>query len=64
MKHPLSKAQIICILLLWAGLMYIVLRYTQQINGSTILTLLIATGFIFVPIYKSIQKHNNSKKSQ
>jgi hypothetical protein len=41
--------------LLWAALCFIVLRFAAHIDGPTILTLLIATAIIFIPVYKSIK---------
>jgi uncharacterized membrane protein len=55
-KHPLSKTQIACVILLWAVIMFIIIRFAERVDGPTILTLLLASAFIFVPIYKSIQK--------
>ena len=37
MKRPLSKSQIVCIILLWVALCYIVLVYAERIDGPTIL---------------------------
>jgi hypothetical protein len=55
MKHPLSKSQIICVVLLWAGLCYFILVNAEHVDGPTIISLLIATAFIFIPVYKSIK---------
>ena len=36
MKRPLSRSQIVCIILLWVALCYIVLVYAERIDGPTI----------------------------
>ncbi|WP_321481004.1 hypothetical protein [uncultured Bacteroides sp.] len=56
MKKPLSKSQIICVILLWMALCYIVLVNVERIDGPTILTLLISGAFVFIPVYKSLKK--------
>lgn len=56
MKRKLSKIQIICIVLLWAALCYLVLTMAERIDGPTIVTLLLASAFIFLPIYRSLKK--------
>ncbi|MCS2405193.1 hypothetical protein NXY31_11035 [Bacteroides salyersiae] len=33
MKRPLSRSQIVCIILLWVALCYIVLVYAERIDG-------------------------------
>lgn len=56
MRRPLKKSQIICIVLLWAILCYITLVYAKRIDGPTIVTLLLGSAFLFIPIYKSLKK--------
>ena len=56
MKRKLSKIQIVCIVLLCAALCYIVLTAAERVDGPTIMTLLLASAFIFLPIYKSMKK--------
>ena len=58
MKKPLSKSQIVCILLLWMALCYIILVYSEQIDGITVITLVLSAAFVFIPIYKSIKRSN------
>ncbi|MCI1680937.1 MAG: hypothetical protein LKI39_00085 [Bacteroides sp.] len=57
MKRPLSKPQIVCIILLWAALCYIVLVTAKQIDGPTILTILISGALVFIPTIKSLKKN-------
>lgn len=57
MKRPLSKSQIVCIILLWVALCYIVLVYAERIDGPTILMLIISTALVFIPVYKSLKKN-------
>ncbi|MBQ8674139.1 MAG: hypothetical protein IJ511_08865 [Bacteroides sp.] len=56
MKRKLSKTQLVCIVLLWAALCYIVLTGAERVDGPVIVTLLLASAFIFLPIYKSRKK--------
>lgn len=48
MKRPLSKSQIVCIILLWVALCYIVLVYAERIDGPTILMLIISAALVFI----------------
>ena len=57
MKRRLSKTQIICIVLLWAALCYIVLVYAERIDGPVIVSLALSTAFVFVPVYQSMKKN-------
>ncbi|NDV83692.1 hypothetical protein D0T87_17120 [Bacteroides sp. 51] len=56
MKRPLSKSQIVCIVLLWVALCYIVLVSSPRIDGPVIVTILMSGAFVFIPIYKSLKK--------
>lgn len=60
MKKKLSKSQIICIVLLWAALCYLVLVNAERIDGPTVVTLLLSAAFVFVPVYQSIKKKDNA----
>jgi hypothetical protein len=57
MKRRLSKTQIICIVLLWAALCYIVLVYAERIDGPVIVSLALSAAFVFVPVYQSMKKN-------
>ena len=52
MKRPLSRSQIVCIILLWVALCYIVLVYAERIDGPTIVMLIISAALVFIPVYK------------
>ena len=56
-QRPLSKSQIVCIILLWVALCYIVLVYAERIDGPTILMLIISAALVFIPVYKSLKKN-------
>ncbi len=58
MRKPLSKPQIICLLLLWMALCYIVLATAPQLNGPVILSLLISGALVIIPLYKAYKKNN------
>ncbi len=57
MRRPLSKTQIVCIVLLWAALCYIVLVYAERIDGPVIVTLALSAAFVFIPVFQSIKKN-------
>lgn len=57
MKKPLSKSQIVCVILLWMALCYIVLVYSERIDGPVIVTLAVSAAFVFIPVYKSLKKN-------
>ena len=57
MKRPLSRSQIVCIILLWVALCYIVLVYAERIDGPTIVMLIISAALVFIPVYKSLKKN-------
>ncbi|NLZ72253.1 MAG: hypothetical protein GX905_00235 [Bacteroidales bacterium] len=52
-KRKLSRFQIICIILLWAALCFIIFSSGESINGPTILSIIIASLLIWIPIYKN-----------
>ncbi len=56
MKRPLSKSQMVCIVLLWMALCYYILVHIERIDGPIILTLVISAAFVFIPVYKSLRK--------
>lgn len=57
MKRPLSKSQIVCVVLLWAALCYIVLTSVERIDGPILLTLAISAALVFIPVIKSLKQH-------
>lgn len=56
MRRPLSKSQSVCIVLLWAALCYIVLTTAERIDGPVIMTLVISTALVFIPVIKSLKR--------
>lgn len=56
MRRRLSLTQIVCIVLLWAALCYIILVRSERIDGPVILSLLMSAAFVFIPVVKSLQK--------
>ena len=56
MRRPLSKFQIVCIVLLWEALCYIVLISVERIDGPIILTLAISAALVFIPVIKSLKR--------
>ena len=56
MRKPLSKFQIVCVVLLWAILCFFVLTRNEHLDGPTITSLLIATALVLIPVYKSLKK--------
>lgn len=57
MRKPLSKFQMICIVLLWAALCYIVIVSAERIDGPTILMLLISAALVFIPVIKAAKRN-------
>lgn len=55
MKRKLSRSQIVCIVLLWAALSYLILVYSERVDGMTIVTLALSAAFVFIPIYRSLK---------
>ncbi len=55
-KRKLSRTQVICIILLWAAFMFIFFTSAKEINGPTILSIVIASLLIWIPIYKNAKK--------
>ena len=57
MRRPLSKFQIVCIVLLWAALCFIVITSAERIDGPMILTLLISAALVFIPVTKALRRN-------
>jgi len=57
MRHPLTKTQCICIVLLWMALCYFILVHAEKVDGPLIVTLLLSAGFVIIPVVKSLKKH-------
>ena len=56
MKKKLSKSQIICIVLLWAALCFLVLTGVERVDGPVVVTLLMSAALVFIPVYQSLKK--------
>ncbi len=57
MRKPLSKSQIVCLILLWVLLCYLVLMYAPRIDGPVILSILISGALVFIPLYKTLKRN-------
>ncbi|EGJ70229.1 hypothetical protein Bcop_0009 [Bacteroides coprosuis DSM 18011] len=57
-RKPLSNFQIVCIILMWAILMTIIISGTPTLDGPVILSLIIATLLVFIPVYKALSRRN------
>lgn len=55
MKRKLSKIQIVCIVLLWAALCFLILSGSERIDGPLLVTLAMASAFILLPVYRSLK---------
>lgn len=55
-RKPLSNSQIVCIILLWAALCTLIISGTPKIDGPVVISLVMATLLIFIPIYKSLKQ--------
>ena len=54
-KRKLSQLQIICIILLWFFLAGYILLYAE-LNGITILSIVMSGLIVFISIYKNVKK--------
>ncbi|KGN89716.1 hypothetical protein HQ45_06965 [Porphyromonas crevioricanis] len=59
-RKPLSKLQMVCIILLWVLIVMYILAHAE-IDGPLVLSLVISGVLVLVPIYKTIRKR--SKKN-
>ena len=57
-RKTLSNFQIVCIILMWAILMTIIISGTPTLDGPVILSLIIATLLVFIPVYKALSRRN------
>ncbi|MDR1981553.1 MAG: hypothetical protein LBQ39_08045 [Tannerellaceae bacterium] len=51
-RKKLTNSQIVCILLLWGFLCYLLLTYSETIDFHVIFVLVASAIIVFVPIYK------------
>lgn len=58
-KKRLSHSQIVCIVLLWLALCYIVLTRAERIDGPTVVTLLMSAALVFIPVIKAWKRKND-----
>jgi hypothetical protein len=56
MRKPLSKTQIVCIALLWVALCCYILVNVEQIDGPTVVSLIISGALVFIPLAKALKK--------
>lgn len=55
-KRKLSRVQVVCIILLWAAFCFIIFSSAETINGPTVLSIIIASLLIWIPIYKNYKE--------
>lgn len=58
-KKRLSHSQIVCIVLLWLALCYIVLTRAERIDSPTVVTLLMSAALVFIPVIKAWKRKND-----
>ncbi|MDR1879350.1 MAG: hypothetical protein LBQ78_00245 [Tannerellaceae bacterium] len=51
-RKKLTNSQIVCILLLWGFLSYLLLAYSETIDFRVVFILAASAIIVFVPIYK------------
>jgi hypothetical protein len=56
MRKPLSKSQIVCIALLWVALCAYILANSNQIDGPTLVSIIISGALVFIPLAKAMKK--------
>lgn len=59
--RKLSNSQIVCFILLWGILCYMLLAYSKEITGQTVFAIIASAIIVFVPIYKNIRSRKNNK---
>ncbi|MDR3268869.1 MAG: hypothetical protein LBT83_07370 [Tannerella sp.] len=52
-RRKITKTQIVCIILLWGILCYMLLMYSKRIDFYTIFVIVTSGVIVFVPIYKN-----------
>ncbi|MCD7915659.1 MAG: hypothetical protein LUG96_10720 [Tannerellaceae bacterium] len=57
-RRKISNSQIVCIVLLWGVLCYMLLAYSEKIDFNVIFTLVASGIIVFVPIYKNVKRRN------
>ena len=60
-KRKLSNSQIVCFILLWEILCYMLLTYSTEITGQTVFAIIASAIIVFVPIYKNVRSRNSNK---
>ena len=58
-RRKLTDSQIVCLVLLWGALAYMLIRYSKVIDFSVIFALIASAIIVFVPIYKNKRKNKN-----
>jgi len=56
MRKPLSKTQIVFIVLLWMALCFLVIVNAPALDFPTITTLIFSAALVFIPVYQSLKK--------
>lgn len=54
-RKKLSPVQIAFVIILWIVLVVYILLYAE-INGMTVLSILMSGAIVFIPIYKNLKK--------
>ncbi len=54
-RRKLSPVQIAFVIILWIVLVVYILLYAE-INGMTVLSILMSGAIVFIPIYKNLKK--------
>ena len=52
-RRKISNTQVVCILLLWFLLVYMLLRYSPTVDLMTVFTVIASGIIVFVPLYKN-----------
>nr|WP_078735753.1 hypothetical protein [Porphyromonas cangingivalis] len=55
-RRRLSTSQIVCIVLLWFFLIYILLTNSPRIDGPLIVIILMSGAFVGIPVYKELKR--------
>lgn len=54
-RRKITNSQVVCLILLWGILCYMLLSYSKTINFDVIFALVASAIIVFVPLYKNIR---------
>jgi hypothetical protein len=55
-RRKITNSQVVCIILLWVLLCFMLLAYSKEIDFTVIFSIVASAIIVFVPLYKNIKK--------